>query len=74
MRGTWSRKCLESQGKRVVDRADTVDTIIAGKDFGRWVESLMSVADVCSLSHLFEYLTNGLAGGVQADQRAESNE
>ncbi|KAJ7459394.1 Cullin repeat-like-containing domain protein [Mycena galericulata] len=45
MRGTWSRKCLEAQGKRVVDRADTVDTIVAGKDFARWVESLMSVAD-----------------------------
>ncbi|KAJ7717365.1 Cullin repeat-like-containing domain protein [Mycena maculata] len=45
MRGTWSRKCLEAQGKRVVDRADTVDTIVAGKDFGRWVESLMNVAD-----------------------------
>ncbi|KAJ7493648.1 Cullin repeat-like-containing domain protein [Mycena latifolia] len=45
MRGTWSRKCLEAQGKRVVDRADTVDSIVAGKEFARWVESLMSVAD-----------------------------
>ncbi|KAJ7153068.1 Cullin repeat-like-containing domain protein [Mycena crocata] len=45
MRGTWSRKCLEAQGKRVIDRADTVDSIVAGKDFGRWVESLMSVAE-----------------------------
>ncbi|KAK7052358.1 Cullin repeat-like-containing domain protein [Favolaschia claudopus] len=45
MRGTWSRKCLEAQGKRVIDRADTVDSIVAGKDFGRWVESLLSVAD-----------------------------
>ncbi|KAJ6529055.1 Cullin repeat-like-containing domain protein [Mycena vulgaris] len=45
MRGTWSRKCLEAQGKRIVDRADTVDPIIAGTDFARWVESLMSVAD-----------------------------
>ncbi|KAJ7653129.1 Cullin repeat-like-containing domain protein [Mycena polygramma] len=45
MRGTWSRKCLEGQGKRVIDRADTVDSIVAGKDFGRWVESLLSVAD-----------------------------
>ncbi|KAF7369326.1 hypothetical protein MVEN_00260900 [Mycena venus] len=44
-RGTWSRKCLEAQGKRVIDRADTVDSIVAGKDFGRWVESLLSVAD-----------------------------
>ncbi|KAJ6554308.1 exocyst complex component, exo70 subunit [Mycena capillaripes] len=45
MRGTWSRKCLDAQGKRVIDRADTVDSIVAGKDFGRWVESLLSVAD-----------------------------
>lgn len=47
MRGTWSRKCLEAQGKRVVDRADSIDTIAAGKDFGKWIESLLSVAEVC---------------------------
>jgi exocyst complex protein 7 len=46
MRGTWSRKCLETQGKRVLDRAETVDTIVAGKEFGRWVQSLLSVAEV----------------------------
>ncbi|KAJ7302657.1 hypothetical protein DFH08DRAFT_945555 [Mycena albidolilacea] len=45
MRGIWSRKCLETQGKRSIDRADTVDSIVAGKDFGRWLESLLSVAD-----------------------------
>ncbi|KAJ7203663.1 Cullin repeat-like-containing domain protein [Mycena pura] len=45
MRGTWARKCLEAHGKRVVDRADTVDTIVTGEDFGRWVEMLLSVAD-----------------------------
>ncbi|KAJ7653705.1 hypothetical protein DFH06DRAFT_1133838 [Mycena polygramma] len=37
--------CLEGLGKRVIDRADTVDSIVADKDFGRWVESLLSVAD-----------------------------
>ncbi|KAF7321126.1 hypothetical protein HMN09_00200600 [Mycena chlorophos] len=45
MRGNWARKCLETQGKRVIDRADNVDAVTAGKDFGRWVESLLSVAD-----------------------------
>ncbi|KDQ22999.1 hypothetical protein PLEOSDRAFT_62377 [Pleurotus ostreatus PC15] len=45
MRGTWSRKCLETQGKRVLDRADTIDSILAGKEFGDWVESLITIAD-----------------------------
>ncbi|KAF7297371.1 hypothetical protein MIND_00970600 [Mycena indigotica] len=45
MRGVWAKKCLEAQGKRVVDRADTIDATTAGKEFGRWVESLLSVAD-----------------------------
>ncbi|KAG5635948.1 hypothetical protein H0H81_009573 [Sphagnurus paluster] len=38
MRGAWTQKCLESQGKRVIDRADTIDVIAAGKEFGKWVE------------------------------------
>jgi len=46
MRGTWSRKCLETQGKRVLDRSDTVDTISAGKEFGMWVETLLNVSEV----------------------------
>ncbi|KIY52298.1 hypothetical protein FISHEDRAFT_69988 [Fistulina hepatica ATCC 64428] len=45
MRGTWARKCLETQGKRVLDRADTIDAIVVGKDFGKWAESLISVAE-----------------------------
>ncbi|KAF4563880.1 hypothetical protein EYR36_003124 [Pleurotus pulmonarius] len=45
MRGTWSRKCLETQAKRVLDRADTIDSIQAGKEFGDWVESLITIAD-----------------------------
>ena len=46
MRGTWCRKCLEAQGKRVVDRADTIDGVAAGKEFGQWVNNLLSVAEV----------------------------
>ncbi|KAG5221478.1 exocyst complex component exo [Salix suchowensis] len=45
MRGTWSSKCLETQAKRVLDRADTIDSILAGKEFGDWVESLITIAD-----------------------------
>jgi exocyst complex component 7 len=46
MRGVWTRKCLEAQGKRVVDRADTIDGVTAGQEFGRWVELLLSLAEV----------------------------
>ncbi|TFK72839.1 exocyst complex component exo70 subunit [Pluteus cervinus] len=45
MRGTWSKKCLEGQGKRVLDRVDTVDSIGAGKEFGNWVMLLLDVAE-----------------------------
>jgi exocyst complex component 7 len=51
MRGVWTRKCLETQGKRVVDRADTIDGVAAGKEFGRWVELLLSVAEVRFPTH-----------------------
>ncbi|KAF9072260.1 exocyst complex component exo70 subunit [Rhodocollybia butyracea] len=44
MRGTWAKKCLETQGKRVVDRADTVEPITTGKELGSWVQSLFMVA------------------------------
>ncbi|KAJ7810300.1 hypothetical protein B0H14DRAFT_3151309 [Mycena olivaceomarginata] len=48
MQGTWSSKCLEAQGKRVTDHADTVDSIVPG----RWVESLLCIADVGSCTTL----------------------
>jgi exocyst complex protein 7 len=46
MRGTWSKKCLEMQGKRVIDRSDTVDTVVSGRELGQWVETLLRVAEV----------------------------
>ena len=49
MRGAWAKKCLEMQGKRVVDRADTIDGVTAGQEFGRWVELVLSVAEVRTL-------------------------
>lgn len=52
MRGSWVRKCLETYGKRCVDRAETVDGVAAGREFGRWVESLLGVAEVSSTINL----------------------
>ena len=46
MRGTWNRKSLETHAKRVVDRAETLDGVIAGKEFGTWVENLLRIAEV----------------------------
>ncbi|EKM76443.1 hypothetical protein AGABI1DRAFT_63122 [Agaricus bisporus var. burnettii JB137-S8] len=46
MRGNWSVKCLEGQGKRLVTRADTIDAVITGTEFGQWVQSLLVVAEV----------------------------
>ncbi|KAF8067460.1 exocyst complex component, exo70 subunit [Lyophyllum atratum] len=45
MRGVWSQKCLETQGRRVVDRADTIDPVAAGKEFGKWVEVILIVSE-----------------------------
>lgn len=44
MRGTWGKKCLEAHGKRVVDRADTIEPIATGRELGTWVQSVLSVA------------------------------
>ena len=46
MRGSWIKKGLESQGKRVIDRAETVDAVLSGREFGKWVETLLTVAEV----------------------------
>ncbi|KAG6889605.1 hypothetical protein C0995_016131 [Termitomyces sp. Mi166 len=43
MRGVWAQKCLESQGKRCIDRADTIEPVPAGKEFGKWVEVVLIV-------------------------------
>ncbi|KAL1941802.1 hypothetical protein VTO73DRAFT_6802 [Trametes versicolor] len=45
MRGAWVRKCLETFGKRVVDRAETIDGVAAGTEVGKWTENMLSVAD-----------------------------
>ncbi|KAH7922923.1 hypothetical protein BV22DRAFT_1036983 [Leucogyrophana mollusca] len=45
MRGTWNRKALETHAKRLIDRAETLDGVTAGKDFGTWVDNLLRVAE-----------------------------
>ncbi|KAI6162546.1 Cullin repeat-like-containing domain protein [Pisolithus thermaeus] len=45
MRGTWNCKALETYGKRVVDRAETLDGVVAGKEFGTWVSNLLRTAE-----------------------------
>jgi exocyst complex component 7 len=46
MRGRWCKQGLEIYGKRVVDRAETLDGVAAGREFGKWVAGLLSVAEV----------------------------
>lgn len=46
MRGAWSKKCLEVYGKRVVERAGTVDGIVTGREFATFLDNIMNVADV----------------------------
>ncbi|EGO29318.1 hypothetical protein SERLADRAFT_359419 [Serpula lacrymans var. lacrymans S7.9] len=46
MRGNWNRRGLEMHGKRVVDRAETLDGVEAGREFGRWVDHLLGVAEM----------------------------
>ena len=66
MRGSWGRKCLENYGRRVVDRSETLDGVTAGREFGNWVENLLTLAEVTSqtLVHLITTLDTGLLGRI----------
>ena len=46
MRGVWSRKCLEGQGKRLVERTETLEGVRAGREVGQWADQLLMVAEV----------------------------
>ena len=52
VKDAWVRKCLEMFGKRVVDRAETIDGVSAGEEVGKWTRDLLTVANVspCCLS------------------------
>ncbi|KAG2746580.1 hypothetical protein P692DRAFT_20954767 [Suillus brevipes Sb2] len=45
MRGNWSRKALEMHSRRVVDRAETLDGVAAGKEFSIWIDNLLRVTE-----------------------------
>lgn len=45
MRGSWSRKALEMHSRRVVDRAETLDGVAAGKEFSIWIDNLLKVTE-----------------------------
>lgn len=46
MRGNWARKCLEVYGRRVVDRSETTDGVLAGQGLGIWTRNLLDVIEV----------------------------
>ena len=53
MRGSWSRKCLEPHGKRLLERSETIDGVLGGREVGAWVQNMLAVAEVCiGLYHL----------------------
>ena len=47
MRGNWSVKCLEGQGKRLVAGAETIDSLTTGRGFTEWVELTLGTSEVC---------------------------
>ena len=47
MRGTWSVKCLEGQGKRLVVRAEMIEPLTIGREFTEWVELILGTSEVC---------------------------
>jgi exocyst complex protein 7 len=53
MRGNWSVKCLEGQGKRLVARAESVDPLTTGTEFRDWVEIILGTAQVCIAGLLY---------------------
>lgn len=46
MRGSWCLKCLEMYAKRVVERSETLDGVLAGRELGKWVDDLLYTAEV----------------------------
>ncbi|KAH9932337.1 Cullin repeat-like-containing domain protein [Fomitopsis serialis] len=45
MRGAWGKKCLEVYGKRVVERAGTIDGVATAREFAKYIDNIMSIAD-----------------------------
>lgn len=53
MRGSWGRKCLEPHAKRLLERSETVDGVLAGREVGAWVQNMLTVAEVCPNMSVF---------------------
>jgi exocyst complex component 7 len=47
MRGNWSVKCLEVQGKRLIIRAEVIEPLTIGREFTEWVELILGTSEVC---------------------------
>ena len=47
MRGNWGVKCLEGQGKRLMARTETIDSLTSGREFTEWVELMLGTLEVC---------------------------
>jgi exocyst complex component 7 len=51
MRGAWGKKCLESMGgRRIIDRVESMDGLKAGREIGKWINGIVAVANVSTLS------------------------
>lgn len=70
MRGSWGKKCLENYARRVVDRAETLDGVAAGREFGTWVANLLNVAEVSYIAVSQVCQANTCAGRVRPTSRA----
>lgn len=46
MRGNWTVKCLEGQGRRLAARVESVDPLTTGTDLRDWVELILCTAEV----------------------------
>lgn len=71
MRGNWAKKCLEAYGRRVVERAETMEGVPAGRELGKWIENLLEVAEVGLPGwQLVLHLTASFVVGICSTQRA----
>jgi len=70
MRGNWSVKCLEGQGKKLVARAETIDSLTIGREFTEWVELVLGTSEVCDRQVVVcPTLIVGVTGRVQTFER-----
>lgn len=44
-------------GKRVVDRAETLDGVMAGRELGKFIENILNVSEVCKYLYSFNNYT-----------------